>query len=210
MGGKGQRTALDLWDMETARIVVVSGSPAQVPGVGRGDGAAADLVAATVQALGETGPVEIVCERSTHTYTAHTGSFAAWGAPEVTVSGGNHLPELIARYLVGECPVYNVRETILPLNPAVTTVLVLDGSIGLTLKAPGYLLEDAPWAHEWCLSVLAGTAQPTDVEHLVSAGVGEPHLWLELAGLHVVSSSIVAVDTSLGVGRYVAALAVAL
>lgn len=190
---------------------MVSGSPAQVAGVGRGDSVSADLRRVAQDALQDAAGYEVVCSLSPAVFTTHSGQFTAWGAPEVAVGAGNHLPELIARYLIGGGEVRSVRDQLLPLNPAVTTVLVLDGSYGLGLNAPGYLIDGALDAHDWCVNVLTGTATATtrSGEELIAAGVHTPHLWLELATCNICAAQLHMVDTSLGVGRFVATLEVA-
>lgn len=147
--------------------------------------------------------VEIVrpCNASERTELA--GSFAAWGAPQVQVGAGNYLPELVARYALApyEPEVREVREHIGVPEPDVLTVVVVDGSAGLTARAPLALIESAPELHRALQQFVAGERSqlPEGMEQL---GVLEPGLWRELASLDA-RRQLLHADDSLGVGRYV-------
>lgn len=195
-------------------LIIMPGSPALIGGLAPADTAGAQLLC-QVRALfseylsgGET-PVELVGSRADAWYTAHTGSLRAWGAPQVQVGGGNHLPELLQRYALGAFGhrVRAVGENLSSISPGVLTVVALDGSTGLTPRAPSSLLDGAAGVDQWCRALLSGSQPGTRAAgELIDAGVREPHLWLELLRLseRVRSAELVAADTSHGVGRYVA------
>lgn len=179
-------------------------------------GAIGTAVGQAVDALGASGAretaatIDIVCPRNQQHYTAHTGSFAAWGAPQVSVGEGNYLPELVARYALAQpslagrsTRVREVRSHVGAPDPGVLTIVVADGSAGLTERAPLALMQGAPELHRTMERFADGedVALPENLEEL---GVLEPELWFELARLNRVSSQLVDSDASLGVGRYVA------
>ena len=89
-------------------------------------------------------------------------------------------------------------------DPAALTLVAVDGSAGLTPRAPLTLLDRAQEADRWCRSVLAGRPVE-DGGFLSEGGVLEPELWFELAALTPLRAELVEADTSHGVGRYVAA-----
>lgn len=203
-------------------LVVIPASPALVEELAPGDVPSRVLADAARAALApaiQAGlPVEIVGSRAKRWYTARTGSFGAWGAPQVEVDGGNYLPELVARYLLStlEAPaestrpaepyVASSREKLGPIDPDALTLVAIDGSAGLTSRAPLALLDGAQEAHRWCEKILAGQrsqAIPSPHE-LRAAGIIEPEIWVELATLRPRSAALVASDATLGVGRYVA------
>ncbi|WIM66792.1 hypothetical protein QP027_06530 [Corynebacterium breve] len=192
-------------DSFSPNLLVIPGSPALVRELSPGDVAGARLLSsarAIANAWDPTRAVEAVGSSDIRWRTALTGSFHAWGA-DVRVGHGHDLAELLARYVVGN--VTSFRSTLLPLNPAALTVVVLDGPAGLTDRAPLALLDDAPSCHEELKAVLSGGAVELDEEELRHAGVIEPTLWLQLASLSPRQAKLVASDESLGVGRYVAA-----
>lgn len=92
------------FDAHPGAIVVIPGSPALVPGLSPRDQlnqVARDFLAPILEAAeAARQPIDLVYAAGEKEYTAHTGSFAAWGAPQVTVSAGNYLPELVARFLM--------------------------------------------------------------------------------------------------------------
>ncbi|MCT1444098.1 hypothetical protein EKI51_09495 [Corynebacterium sanguinis] len=143
-------------------------------------------------------PIHIVGSRDKRWYTAHSGSFRAWGAPHVTVKGGNHLPELVARYVLGDPEVAEMRGSVEPLDPQALTVVVVDGPAGLTERAPLALVEGAHEAHEALERFVDGGEFPGSLD-----GVVEKQLWRELAALEA-EKRLVDSDDSLGVGAYVA------
>ena len=135
-----------------------------------------------------------------------TGSLKAWGAA-TNLGGGNYLPEIMARYVLHSVPQLHARasrEHIGQPDPAALTIVVADGSAGLTERAPLALVPGAQEAHEWCEEVLMGASASKAGEWLSQRGVVEPALWEELAGLQPKKAQLLATDATLGVGRYVA------
>ncbi|WP_293951225.1 hypothetical protein [uncultured Corynebacterium sp.] len=195
-------------------LIIMPGSPALV-----GELAPADAVGATllqqIRSLfgqylaGNNLPVDLVGSRADAWHTAHPGSFRAWGAPQIQLSGGSHLPELIQRYALGdelEPRVRAVGENLALISAGALTVVALDGSTGLTPRAPSSLVAGAADVDQWCRNLLAGEPDSMSEEELAAGAVREPGLWLELAQLvrKVESAELIAADTSHGVGRYVA------
>ncbi len=166
---------------------------------------------ASTRSRGSERSVRILCSHDSDYQTNITGSFAAWGAPDVTVSGGNYLPELIARFFL-ESAGFTVPETAASDTAALSPgliVAVVDGSAGLTARAPLSLLDHAPEIHQWCEQFLGNPKKycgQYDRARMVQAGVLDPRIWSELTRLvpHVTKAELVASDFSLGVGRYVA------
>ncbi|WP_144790468.1 hypothetical protein [Corynebacterium singulare] len=154
--------------------------------------------------------VDIVGSRDARWRTELTGSLRAWGAPQVTVGGGNYLPELMARYVLTAAvgaegfEVTDSRADIEDIEEGRLTVVCVDGSAGLTDRAPLALVDGARDAHLWCESVLSGADSHCDEEKLHDAGVLETSLWAQLATVHPHYAELRAADSTLGVGRYVA------
>lgn len=204
-----------------ANLVVISSSPALVRELAPGDEAGARLLAQArevveqaVQHLrrstGTHPEIELVGSADPRWHTRLSGSFRAWGAPEVSVGQGNHLPELVSRYVLADRAEYvtTSRDRLGTPDPSVLTVIAVDGSAGLTERAPLALLDTACWADQWCSTLLndgpgPGVATPTAAD-LGAAGVLEPELWLDLAELSPTHTTLLARDTTLGVGRYIA------
>lgn len=207
-------------DFGCAQVVVVPGSPVLIPSLGVGDDESArvlQLVYSVVsQCVAQARRVVIVGSANPRWFTKHTGSFRAWGAREVSdrgqgaqvMSAGNYLPELMARFFLGEAEsqVDMVCEHIPQLQAGDCVLVVVDGSAGLTTKAPLSLLPHASACHEWCCSLLAHGAASIRMSEaeLADAGVVEPTLWRELCQLseQVRSARLIHADSSLGVGRY--------
>lgn len=204
-------------------FVIIPGSPALVRELAPSDTAGAQLLDHARAALGQAAatlraharvPVDVVCSQAPRWRTEHAGSFAAWGAPQVRVSDGHYLAELVARYVaepIDGVEVRAVREHLGTPDPQAITVVVVDGSAGLDTRAPLAELPAAAAAHQWCCELLEGgstTPHAWDAGHLFEAGIVEPALWLELAecacrwGLR--EAELIAADDSPGVGRYVA------
>lgn len=187
-------------------VCVVPGSPALVAELAPGDFVGRAMVR-TVRELAEKDAraVHIVGSRDGRWRTERTGSLAAWGAPNVAVGGGNYLAELVARYCLGTGAerVTDSRATLAPFDPEALTVVVVDGSAGLTRRAPLALVDGAQETHEHMARFLAGDDALPD--ELAVRGVVEPALWHELAALRPVRCELLAHDASLGVGRFVAA-----
>lgn len=196
-------------------VIFIPGSPALIPELSPHDAASRRLLNAAVEMVstalaGRNRQVEIVFSQDKRWFTAHEGSFLAWGAPQVDVGKGHYLGELVARYVLSHAgldadDVVGCRGEIDEFNSDICTVVVLDGSAGLTSRAPLALIDTAEVIHQWCQQALLGKAPRMDVDTLIQAGVIEPGLWLELAQLSPVDAQLVDVDLSLGVGRYIAA-----
>lgn len=199
-------------------LIIMSGSPALVSELAPLDTAGAHLLGQVRDLfddhLGTTDtPVDLVGSRAPEWYTGHTGSFRAWGAPQVQLGGGNHLPELVQRYALGRYAerVRGVRDNLASISTDALTVVAVDGSTGLTQRAPSSLVEGAAEVDGWCRALLGGQCEARTEQELVDAAVREPQLWLELADLagRVETAELIAADTSHGVGRYVAVWTVA-
>lgn len=189
-------------------LVVMPAGPGLVPVLAPADVAGRRIVDGILSLVDAAGPrpIHLVGSRSPRWETGMTGSFRAWGAPQVTVGAGRFLPELVQRHVLGEraTRIEDVRGTLGVPDPSALTLVALDGSAGLTPRAPLTLLERGPDADEWCRSLLAG-GQPVEADFLSDAGVIEPELWWELAALSPRRAELIEADTSHGVGRYVAA-----
>ena len=188
-------------------LIIVPGSPALL----LADAAGARLLATARSAHPATGQIDIVGSRDPRWYTAHTGSLHAWGVRQSAprLSGGNYLPELMARAIFPAVDVVDSRAHLEPL--ARTTIVVVDGPAGLTPRAPLGLVEEAAEVHQWCQDLLAGTAGPQVPDNLGRGGIVEPVLWTELAAVsgRVTQAELLDSDDTLGVGRYVARWSVA-
>lgn len=203
-------------------LMVMPASPALAEELSPGDDASRALLGAACELARDAArisggvplKVDIVGSRDTRWRTEHTGSLRAWGAPQVDVGGGNFLPEIMARYVLcrafAHTPdepgfvVEDSRAELGEVRPARLTVVCVDGSAGLTKRAPLALVDGARDAHLWCESVLAGGEAHCDEARLRSAGVLETNLWAQLAGAHPRHAELRAADSTLGVGRYVA------
>ncbi len=190
----------------STNLVVMPAGPALVRELAPRDTAGHRMVAALRALIDATGdrPVHLVGSRSPRWETGVEGSFRAWGAPQVQVGAGHHLPELVQRYVLGEraSRVTQVRAELGEPDPDVLTLVALDGSAGLTERAPLSLLPQAAAVDTWCRNLLAGR----EVGYLPpEGGILEPELWLELAALTPRQAELVDSDTGHGVGRYVAA-----
>lgn len=191
--------------MSQFNVLIVPGSPALVEELAPRDTAGREIVR-TIRELAahDTREIHIVGSHDARWRTEHTGSFAAWGAPRTTVGGGNYLAELVARYCLGDAStrVVESRGTLAPFNADVLTVVVADGSAGLTQRAPLALIDGAPHTHELMARFLDGDGElPGD---LAEHGVVEPSLWHELAALNAAYQQLMACDATHGVGRFVA------
>lgn len=158
-------------------------------------------------------PIVIIASHSQESRTRHQGSFRAWGAPQVNVGAGHHLPELIARFMLGRHTsrvsrvVPDFASISTEEDPPRVIIVVIDGSTGLTDRAPSALLPSSVGIDSWCRELLSGSlSEPKTAEELEAGGVREPALWLEAAERvsQVRQARLVAADSSLGVGRYIA------
>ncbi|AEX44450.1 hypothetical protein CDHC01_1389 [Corynebacterium diphtheriae HC01] len=159
-------------------------------------------------------------------YTAHTGSFRAWGGRKTAVSAGNYLPELVVRFLIGRYLEHNSNVEVLTgsglrdAKPNELIVYAVDGPAALTQRAPLGFNPKAAEFHDAivnCLSQASNndTVEPTwlqsatkttSKDDLLRAGVVNPSQWLELFQYSYSSVQLLLSDSTLGVGRYVALL----
>ncbi|MGP5110319.1 hypothetical protein ACTXJT_00310 [Corynebacterium casei] len=201
-------------------VVFLPGSPALIPELSPSDEASRRLLSSAVEVISHATtpsdrPIHVVSSRDKRWYTAHKGSLRAWGAPQVNVEDGHYLGELVARYVlshanISQSAVAETRAHIGELNSEALTIIVVDGSAGLTARAPLALLDSAEEINQWCQEVLRGNNAQVGTEaisehKLVDAGVVEPQLWQELAAVQPRKAELIDVDVTLGVGRYVAA-----
>ncbi|MBV7293273.1 hypothetical protein KRX55_06385 [Corynebacterium sp. TAE3-ERU16] len=190
-------------------MIVVPASPALVLS-GDADPAGVRLRTATERILSRHGdlPVHLVGSRDPRWWTSHRGTFAAWGDATVNVGEGRYLPELVQRFLLGpgnRGRVVDVRGALGHPDPGVLTMVAVDGSAGLTDRAPLALIDGAETVDAWCRALLAGDSpEAMTPGELREGGVIEPDLWMELADVHPIRAELVAADTTTGVGRYVA------
>lgn len=201
-------------------LMIMPASPALAEELSPGDDASRALLRAACELVrdaarvitGGVSPlqVDIVGSRDPRWRTELPGSLRAWGAPQVNVGGGHYLPELMARYVLTQAlgtegfEVMDSRSDIEEIMEGRLTVVCIDGSAGLTDRAPLALVDGARDAHLWCESVLSGADVHCDEEKLRSAGVLETALWAQLATVHPHYAELRAADSTLGVGRYVA------
>lgn len=193
-------------DVVASELLIIPGTPAVVGELAPAFAPARGIVAAARQAAGRHVRAAIVGSHDERWRTDHTGTFAAWGAAHVDVGGGNYLPELVARYVLGpESLIAESRSAIGALDPEVLTVVVLDGPAGLTPRAPLAMIPEAPAVHTQLQEFLAGRrALGLSSDELRTAGVDEPALWLELAEFIPARAELIVTEDSLGVGGYVA------
>lgn len=192
-------------------MIFVPTSPALVPELGRGDSDSAMLlrVARTliddVCARHPVASISLVGSTYSRTYTAHTGSFRAWGASGVSVGAGNYLAELVLRYVVGDSSL-PISATPFSPGPSVLTLVGVDGPAGLSDKAPLSLVPGARERHEWCEHVLRGDAVswPEEKEELRRDGIIEPGMWWLLRNKRPIGPQLHVSSDAHGVGRYLA------
>ncbi|MCQ9351563.1 hypothetical protein NQ015_00760 [Corynebacterium sp. 153RC1] len=204
--------------VRTRAILFVPASPAVVAQLAPKDPAGELLRAAVRQArelVGEVSTVALWVREEAHTYTRHTGRFRAWGDPHTDVGAGNHLPELVARYLVQQVgwgsKIVQGHAGVVGSSDVDLLVLPIDGSLGLTPRAPLALVPGAHDVHRDMISLLNGTSSPQwTAETLRAAGVPEDtnlDFWLEVAALPTSArehAHLLLADATLGVGRFVA------
>ncbi|WPF65263.1 MULTISPECIES: hypothetical protein [unclassified Corynebacterium] len=196
----------------TAQLLVMPGSPALIAALAPRDEAGQRLRALAQRSAEKYAgmPIHLVGSRDKRWFTAHAGSLRAWGAPQERVSEGHYLPELVMRHVLGpRANVVQVRDRIHAPEEGVLTVVAVDGSAGLTPRAPLSLIDAASQADQWCRDLLAGRLEggepdPDLASWLGGAGVIEQELWCELAALRPTRAHLVDVDATAGVGRYVA------
>ncbi|MDO5669511.1 MAG: hypothetical protein Q4G50_05860 [Corynebacterium sp.] len=189
----------------STNLVVMPGSPSLVHELAPRDTVGARMVARLRSLIDAScAPIHLVSSRAARWETGVEGSFRAWGAPQVQVGTGRFLPELVQRYVLGEAAlrVASVRGQLDEIEPAALTIVAVDGSAGLTERAPLALLPGAARADAWCRAMLAG--QPPG-ELPAESGIIETQLWEELAALRPHNAELLEADSTHGVGRYVAA-----
>ncbi|MCS4489163.1 hypothetical protein N7326_01320 [Corynebacterium sp. ES2794-CONJ1] len=195
-------------------LILIPPSPAIIPGIGRGDEQGALLyqrarAKLTELVTGKAASTRIVYRKCRRDFTRHTGSLQAWAPTSYRVSSGHYLPEIIARHLLPyeEASITHTSESIGPLCDGEVIILMLDGSAGMTERAPLSLLPQSSASDRWCLDLLQGrNFRRISYNFLLEAGVENPDLWLELANYRqeFLKSELIHVDSSLGVARYVA------
>lgn len=192
-------------------MIFVPTSPALVPALGTGDDSSADLLRSAralvddILTRHQVTEINLVGSREPRNYTAHTGSFRAWGAPEVTVGAGNYLAELVQRFVLIECTlpitVGEIRK-----DPTVLNMVGIDGPAGLSNRAPLSLIPTASQRHAWCMDLLSGerVSWPKNRDGLAADGIVEPEMWWMLRSLRPAGGQLAMVSDAHGVGRYVA------
>lgn len=195
-------------------LIIMPGSPALVRGLAPTDTEGARLLEQVETLLHEhlsdsSAPVDLVGSRDDRWYTSHTGSLRAWGAPETQVGGGNHLPELLQRHALGgyRDRIRTTSDRLTDPSADAVTLVAVDGPTGLTPRAPSSLVGGAEEIDHWCRAVLGGEQVASRTrQDLMNASLREPALWMDLVRLleRVETADLLAVDTSHGVGRYVA------
>ena len=147
-------------------LMVMPASPALTVELAPNDAASRALLAAARTLAVEAAAAgmeeaEIIGSRSSRWHTRHTGSLRAWGAHQVHVGAGDYLPEIMAHYVLSTVPQITVRDSRDRLgtpDPKVLSIVVADGSAGLTERAPLALIPGAQEAHRWCEEVLMGAS----------------------------------------------------
>lgn len=192
-------------------VIFMPTSPALVPELGQGDAASSELRNLVRSLIDDTlaryqvTSISLIGSRSTKTYTSLSGSFAAWGAPQVSVGEGNYLSEMVMRSVVGSRELsITVSEDLDQDNALI--IYGLDGPAGLDTKAPLSLIPGSRSRHQWCQAVLAGqeVSWPADVVDLLEDGIVEPEPWWKLRHCCPRGARLVAQSDAYGVGRYVA------
>lgn len=189
------------------RLLLIPGAPLLVPELSGADPAAARLRAACVAAAGAVladGPRPLIVRRPDDRFaTTHTGSFRAWGA-DVDVAGGNHLPELVARWVIGAAgrdagdvdlaaqlpDPFDFRDVTVDGEPR-PIVVVAEGPAALTARAPLTLLDGAQRIDDICAAIAAGDdaalAEGSDPfgdvgpSACAEVGLGTVGVWQDLA-----------------------------
>src|SRR5699024_10082698 len=167
-------------------VVFIPGSPALIPELSPHDVPSRRLLDAAVELIAQLHQqhpraIHVVSSQDKRWYTAHAGSFRAWGAPQGQLGQGHFLGALISRYSLGAAGVPaagsgGCRSEIGRLDAGAGTVVVLDGRAGLPPRAPLGLLETAARADQWCQQVLRGQAEQVGAQKLVGAAAIEPEL----------------------------------
>ncbi|SFG34860.1 hypothetical protein [Corynebacterium spheniscorum] len=201
--------------MPTTDLLIMPGSPALIPELGPKDDKLRPILDKLIHTLhADPRPRHLIGSRDPRWHTTLTGSLRAWGDTSgINVHAGNFLPEILQRRLLGPAlgDVTSIRDTLGRPDPHALSIVCVDGSAGLTLRAPLTLLETALPTHQWCCGLLGDQGMPhqkvqhASAQELTRAGIIEPVLWLELAALAPnYHRSLLATDTDTGVGRYIA------
>lgn len=201
--------------MPTTDLLIMPGSPALIPELGPKDDKLRPILGKLIHTLhADPRPRHLIGSRDPRWHTTLTGSLRAWGDTSgINVRAGNFLPEILQRRLLGPAlgEVTSIRDTLGRPDPEALTIICVDGSAGLTPRAPLTLLETALPTHQWCCGLLGDHGMPhqkvqhASAQELSRAGIIEPALWLELAALAPnYHRSLLATDTDTGVGRYIA------
>lgn len=189
------------------RLLLIPGAPLLVPELAGADPAAARLRAACVaaaRAVLADGPRPLIVRRPDDRFaTARTGSFRAWGA-DVDVAGGNHLPELVARWVIGaagrgpgdadavaQMPDPFDFEGVSVGGEPRPIVVVAEGPAALTARAPLTLLDGAQGIDDICAAIAAGDGAALAEGHdpfgdvgpsaCAEVGLGTVGVWQDLA-----------------------------
>lgn len=192
-------------------VIFLPTSPSLVPELGRGDSDSADLLSAArtliddLRAQHPVASISLLGSVDSRNYTEHTGSFRAWGAPDVTVGEGNYLAELVQRYVLRDCdlPIRTVESL---TDPSDLVLYGIDGPAALSERAPLSFLPAAPARHQWCNELLSGEEidWPAEAAALAADGIIEPEMWWLLKDIRPHGARVVRTSDAHGVGRYVA------
>ncbi|WP_048589002.1 hypothetical protein [Corynebacterium pseudotuberculosis] len=211
------------FEMRPWTVLIIPSSPALVAELSLEDApsrALCECARYIIESLSPTS-IDIVGTCDTNFRTNLEGSLKAWGAPQVHVGKGFYLPELLARYVaqpfIAEHPrveVTGIRPRLGEPRGGALTIVVVDGSAGLTGKAPLALIDGGEEIHQlmekllaWGPQVMRDDATKAKFTALLTkegGGVVHPDLWHELSGLEIKESFLALSDSSLGVGRFVA------
>ncbi|MDU0477888.1 hypothetical protein QVA66_01390 [Staphylococcus chromogenes] len=193
------------------RVLIVPSSPALVSELAPADQSSRQLKQAAVAQLRTLGDyphlrLAVLGQRTDHTRTQRTGSFAAWGAPSISGLQGEYLCDLLASYLL-RCAGINL--SCAPVNSmdhnADVLIVVVDGPAGLSDRAPLALIPSAGERMQWCRSVLLGqTSVPASEAELQADGLIQPEIWQQLHGVTPNRPRILTESMEHGVGRIVA------
>ncbi|MBV7301651.1 hypothetical protein [Corynebacterium sp. TAE3-ERU2] len=201
--------------MSVRHIVVIPSSPALIEGVSPHDEGSARLRQAARSILdtraAAVDSIAVVRSAAAECRTELTGSLSAW-APGVELpraQGGHLLGEIIARLLLGEQEqkITACAEEIEALVDAELVIVLADGPVTLTERAPGGFHPEAEDAQSYVRELLRGDApEQWHYSALSEAGVLDPRPWRQLWTLREQATvqQLLAEDTTGGVGRFVA------
>lgn len=169
----------------TRRLLLIPGAPLLVPELSGADEGAAQVRVAVLSAArrvlgdgagsgaGRSRPL-IVRRPDDRFATSHAGSFRAWGA-DVEVGGGQHLPELVARWVVQESGLDPEHVDVAAQFPdpfefgdggaemdadgdegGPPIIVVAEGPSALTARAPLTLLPESAPIDDVCAAIAEG------------------------------------------------------